>query len=121
MKVNYYFHHGLAPSTQRTYSAPQRQFLEFCTQHQLQALPASQYTLQLFAAHLAQRLKPQSILVYLAAVRALHIAHGFDNPLKDTLQLKQTPRGISRVHGEPPTQKLPITFDMLNSMRPPLI
>lgn len=118
MKVNYYFQHGLAPSTQRTYSAPQRQFIDFCTQHQLQALPASQYTLQLFAAHLAQRLKPQSIPVYLAAVRALHIAHGFDNPLKDTLQLKQTLRGISRVHGEPPTQKLPITFDILKSMRP---
>ena len=87
MKVTYYFYHGLASSTQCTYSAPQRQFLEFCTQHQLQALPASQYTLQSFAARSAQGLKPQSIPVYLAAIRALRIAHGLD------LQLKTSPEG----------------------------
>jgi len=64
-------------------------------------------------AFLADRLKPQSIKVYLAGARALHISHGFHNPLTHTIKLKQTLRGIERVHSSPPKQKLPITFDLL--------
>lgn len=64
-------------------------------------------------AFLADRLKPQSIKVYLAGVRALHISHGFRNPLTCAIKLQQTLRGIERVHSSLPKQKLPITFDLL--------
>ena len=64
-------------------------------------------------AFLADRLKPQSIKVYLVGVRALHISHGHQNPLTHTIKLQQTLRGIEREHSAPVKQKLPITFDLL--------
>lgn len=67
----------------------------------------------LFVTHLSERLKPQSIPVYLAGVRSLHVASGHDNPLEPGLKLKQTLRGIERRHFKEPSKKLPITFDIL--------
>ena len=113
MKATCYFHKGLADNTHRTYSSAQRQYFTFCETHQLTAIPASEETLSLFVAFLAERLKPQSIKVYLAGIRALHISHGFHNPLTHTIKLKQTLRGIEREHSSPAKQKLPITFDLL--------
>ena len=72
----------------------------------------------LFATHLAKRIKPQSIQVYLAAIRSLHVANGYPNPLQPGLKLKQTLRGIERKHFKPPKQKLPLTFDILCEIRP---
>lgn len=113
MKVTHYFHKGLADNTHRTYSSAQRQYFTFCETHQLTAIPASEETLSLFVAFLAERLKPQSIKVYLAGIRAIHISHGFHNPLTHTIKLKQTLRGIEREHSSSAKQKLPITFDLL--------
>lgn len=113
MRADHYFHKGLAENTHRTYSSAQRQYLTFCDRHGFTAVPASEETLSLFVAFLADRLKPQSIKVYLASVRALHISHGIHNPLTHTIKLHQTLRGIERVHSRPAKQKLPITFDLL--------
>lgn len=113
MRADHYFHKGLAENTHRTYSSAQRQYLTFCDRHGFTAVPASEETLSLFVAFLADRLKPQSIKVYLAGVRALHISHGIHNPLTHTIKLHQTLRGIERVHSSPAKQKLPITFDLL--------
>ena len=113
-----YFRSGLANSTHRTYSAAQRQFLNFCDTYGLSPLPASEDTLILFVTSLAARLKPQSISAYLAGIRSLHIANGYANPLIPGLRLKQTLRGIERKHFAPPRQKMPITFDLLCSIHP---
>ena len=117
MKAAHYFHKGLADNTHRTYSSAQRQYLTFCHTHHLTAIPASEETLSLFVASLTDRLKPQSIKVYLAGVRALHISHGHHNPLTHTIKLQQTLRGIEREHSAPAKQKLPITFDLLCRLR----
>lgn len=113
VKADYYFQKGLADNTHRTYSSAQRQYLQFCDTHNLQSLPGNESTLLLFVSHLAVKIKPQSIKVYLAAVRALHISHGYNNPLTSTIKLQQTLRGIEREHFLPTKQKLPITFDIL--------
>ena len=76
-------------------------------------LPVSEDTLILSSTHLAQRIKPQSIHVYLAAARSLHVAQGLPNPLQPGLKLKQTLRGIERQHFSPPKQKMSLTFDIL--------
>lgn len=70
-----------------------------------------------FVTELASRIQPQSIPVYLSAIRALHIAHGYPNPLDDTLQLRQTVRGINRLHGITAKQKLAITIELLGNMK----
>ena len=117
MKARQYFTHGLVDSTQRIYSAPQRQYLAFCSRLDLSLFPASEQTLMLFITELASRIQPQSIPVYLSAIRALHIAHGYPNPLDDTLQLRQTVRGINRLHGITAKQKLAITIELLGDMK----
>ena len=108
-----YFRSGLADFTHRTYGAAQRQFLSFCDNYGLAPLPASEDTLILFVTSLAAQIKPQSINVYLAGVRSLHVSNGYDNPLTPGLRLKQTLRGIERNHFAPPKRKMPITFDLL--------
>ena len=71
----------------------------------------------LFTTHLAQQIKPQSIQVYLAAVRSLHVAQGLSNPLLPGLKLKQTLCGIERQHFCPPKQNMPLTFDLLRDIK----
>lgn len=80
-------------------------------------LPASEETIILFVTRLTQRIKPQSINVYLAAVRSLHISQGLSNPLQPGLRLKQTLRGIERKHFSAPKQKMPLTFDILSDIQ----
>ena len=103
-----YFRSGLADSKHRTYSAAQRLFLSFCDTYGLSPLPALEDTLILFVTSLAARIKPQSTSVYLAGIRSLHVANGYDNPLIPGLRLKQTLRGIERKHFAPPKRKMPI-------------
>ena len=67
----------------------------------------------MFVTSLAALIKPQSINVYLADVRSLHVSNGYHNPLTPGLRLKQTLRGIERNHFVPPKRKMPITFDLL--------
>ena len=74
VNANEYFRFGLAESTHRTYSAAQRQFLSFCDTYGLTPLPASEDTLILFVTSLAARIRPQSINVYLAGIRSLHVS-----------------------------------------------
>ena len=81
-------------------------------------MPASEDTLILFVTHLAARIKPQSISVYLAGIRSLHVANGYSNPLLPGLRLKQTLRGIERKHFTSPKRKMPITFDLLCKIHP---
>ena len=107
-----YFCSGLADFTHRTYGAAQRQFLSFCDNYGIAPLPASEDTLILSVTSLAARIKPQSINVYLAGVRSLHVSNGYDNPLTPGLRLKQTLRGTERNHFAPPKRKMPITFDL---------
>ena len=111
------FSGGLPDSSHRTYTSVQRQFLQFCRDFSLDPLAAAEDTLILFATHLAQRIKPQSIQVYLAAVCSLHVAHGLSNPLLPGLKLKQTLRGIERQHFCLPKQKMPLTFDIIRDIK----
>lgn len=113
MKADHYFYKGLAESTHRTYNSAQRQYIEFCDNYKLQAVPGSENTLALFISYLAGRIKPQSIKVYLAGIRALHIRQSYRNPFTDTIKLQQTLCRIEREHFAPTKQKLPITFDLL--------
>jgi len=117
VKAKQYSTHGLADSTQRTYSAPQCQYLAFCSRLDLSPFPASKQTLMLFVTELASRIQLQSIPMYLSAIRALHIAHGYPNPLDDILQFCQTVPGINRLHGITAKQKLVITTELRSDMK----
>ncbi len=66
-----------------------------------------------YVAHLARRLKPQSIAKYLNIVRLLHIEADFPNPLEDNWVIKSLLTGIKRAKGQAVKRKLPITPDIL--------
>ena len=70
----------------------------------------------LFVTALSHTLKASSIKVYLAGVRALHIEHGFDNPLANCLRLERILRGIRRVQGSGTRPRLPITITILRRL-----
>ena len=78
--------------------------------------PADEWTLCLFVTFLSQSIHHSSIKVYLSAVRALHIEHGFPDPLQGCLRLERVVRGVKRSQGERKSNRLPITDDILLSI-----
>lgn len=56
-----------------------------------------------------------TVNVYLAGVRALHISEGFSDPLSQCLRLKLAVRAVG-MNSAPPKQKLPITLEILEKM-----
>ena len=80
-------------------------------------LPASEETLLRFCAWLSDRLLHSSIKVYLSAVRSLHIDLGLADPLSGRLRLRRMLRGIHRVQGSPSPKRLPITGNLLGTIR----
>ena len=118
-KCQFYLANGLASSTRQVYGSAQRQFLEFCSQDSptdamRPLLPASEHTLMRFCAHLADRLHPTSIKVYLSAVRSLHIDYGYPDPLANCLQLQRLLRGIKHHQGSKLPQRQPVTADLMS-------
>ena len=105
--------HGLAPSTSKIYATAQRKCFNFCLQlGQLHPsgspCPAYEWSLCLLATFLA-RFVHSTIKVYLSGVRALHVEHGFPDPLQNCLRLQRVVRGIKRSQGSSSSNRLPIT------------
>ena len=116
---------GLAQSTQKTYDSAIKRFSSFCSLYSIASpFPVSEPILCYYAAYLlTQRLAPQTIKTYLAAIRYMQVLLGLPEPRQFTslpcLQLLQ--RGIQRTHAQenpPPTRtRLPITPTMLERIR----
>ena len=91
-----------APSTVRSYSSAQWQFMTFCHQWQLvnldgSPLPASELTILCFIASLSGCLTVPFIRNYLSGVRNLHIVYGFSDPLSGLLRVPLVLKGLKRV------------------------
>ena len=120
--MRHFLQHSLALSTRASYNSATRSFTHFAlTYNRLHSdgslLPASEETLMLFTTYLSYSLKPQSIKVYLAAVRNMHIEHGLPNPIAEATQLRRLLRGIKRLHCCTTDSRLPITPTLLRSFR----
>ena len=107
----------LAESTKATYRSQLRTYLRFCIRFRLCPLPANQSTLIAYVAFLARTLKTSSIGNYLNIIRLLHLDSGLANPIENNFALHNLRRGIARAIGAPPNQKLPITIDILYSIK----
>ena len=73
--------------------------------------------LSVFAAHIAGRVKPGTVRVFLAAVRNLHLDLGLPDPAADAVLLPRVTKGISRAGlpgGSRP--RLPITTVVLRQL-----
>ena len=100
---------SLAPSSQRSYTSAQTQYLKFCSLINQVPVPATEQLLVLFAAHVAQSCAHSTVRMYLAAVRHMHISKGHRDPLDNTLQLQLLLRGIKRIKPSLADSRLPIT------------
>ena len=119
--VQYYFENGLAPATQRCYSAGQQRYIQFCTQANLTQIPTSESTLSLFVAYLARTgLAHSTIKVYLSSIGNLHLScsqhHVYRRAL--TPRLEQILQGIKREQAStrPVRIRLPVTVDIMHSI-----
>ncbi|XP_019858872.1 PREDICTED: uncharacterized protein LOC109587091 [Amphimedon queenslandica] len=119
--VQRYFEHGLAPSSNRTYSSAKSCCMNFCHSAGLAPYPLSQGTLCLFAAFLAQRrLAPRSISTNLSAVRHLEVQSSATSSTRsDWPYLQYVLRGIKlTAQGNLMVRsRLPITPVILRKLR----
>ena len=103
---------GVAPSTRCTYRAGVRSYQQFCNQFNIQQFPATSLTFRYFCTSIAQRVSYKTIKVYLAGICLEHLERHMDDKL---LQLLCT--GIKRSQGTTSRTRLPITIDLLRSLK----
>ncbi|XP_065174524.1 uncharacterized protein LOC135804559 [Sycon ciliatum] len=109
---------AIAPTTRRTYATGERKFTQFCALQRWTPMPATDTMRSCFAAHLTQSVQPQTMHVYMAAVRNMHLEAGFRDPTRNALLPPRVMRGIKRTATDPAIQRtrLPITIDLLRKL-----
>ena len=118
-----YLDSGLAASTIRTYDAGIKHYSTFCEQLNTQITLATEPLLCRFVTYLANiNIAHNSIKVYLAGVRQLHIRRGVRMPATvDMPRLNQVLRGIkicqSKAGGTTRQPRLPVTPDTLQKIK----
>ena len=114
--LNEYQSLGVAPSTRRTYRAGVRSYQQFCDRFNIQQFPAASLTLRYFCTSIAQRVSYKTIKVYLAGIRLEHLERGLHDPTDDKL-LQLLCTGIKRSQETTTHSRLPITIDLLRSLK----
>ena len=107
---------GVAPSTRPTYRAGVRSYQQFCNQFNIQQFLATSLTLRYFCTSIAQRVSYKTIKVYLAGICLEHLERGLHDPKDDKL-LQHLCTGIKRSQGTTSRTCLPITIDLLRSLK----
>ena len=107
---------GVALSTRHTYRAGLRSYQQFCDQFNIQQFLATSLTLRYFCTSIAQRVSYKTIKVYLAGIRLEHLERGLHDPTDDKL-LQLLCTGIKRSQGTTSRTRLPITTDLLRSLK----
>ncbi|KAL5463980.1 hypothetical protein EMCRGX_G032933 [Ephydatia muelleri] len=117
-RLRHLLHRAVAPSTPTTYGAGIRKYYAFCTQFNLNPLPGSKHTINLFAAYLSQVLQANTTQVYLAAITHLHLTRGFSSPAHNNPTLNLAIRGMQRSQGPAHLRpkRLPLTIGMLEQL-----
>lgn len=114
--VQWYRSNSFAASTAKTYSAQLTSYLSFCDQLLIKPVPISQTDLGRYIAFLSRRLSFSSVRQYLNVVRLLHLDAGLKNPLENNWYVTSILKGVRRVKGDKPSQKFPITLEILRDI-----
>ena len=117
---------GSAPSTWRSYNSGIRHYITFCNQANRPAVPTSEPTLLLVVSYLAScNLSYPTIKVYLAGIRSLHVATGYDVTFHSQLtsRLHQVLKGICKEKAStlPSRIRRPITRDIMLKIKAALL
>ena len=106
---------GIAPSTKRVYESEIKAYYKFC-EFKIQPLPASSLTLQFFCVHNSCYTSYKTLIVYLAAICLRHLEQILDDPTHDHL-LHLVCIGIPRLQGDKICKRLPITINVLRTLK----
>ena len=122
--VQHFCQQGIATSTRKTYQSALNRFASFCSLYNvLTPFPVSESLLCYFSTHLAcQKLSPQTIKVYLSAIRHMQITLGLPEPreFSSMPRLRLVQSGIQRTHATQQTEtkvRLPITPTILLKLK----
>ena len=98
------------------YESGIKAYYKFCEKFKIQPLPASSLTLQFFCVHNSCYASYKTLKVYLAAIRLRHLEQGLNDPTNDHL-LHLVCRGIHRLQGDKICKRLPITINLLRTLK----
>ena len=86
--VQHYLKHLLAPSTLLSYSAAEKQYVQFCQHLNIAPIPATELTLcQYVACLVKQQFKTPAIKCYLFCMRYLEIMGGSSDSFEQSIPL----------------------------------
>lgn len=104
-----------AENTKRAYAADWRHFSAWCSEHHLEALPATVDALALYLAALAEVTKVSTLTRRVSAVSQAHQMAGFESPTTD-IRVRTVMAGIRRAKGVSQQGKKPIVTEDLRCM-----
>ena len=114
--LSHYQSLGVAHSARRTYQTGVRALWQFCTQYVIVAFPASPLILRYLCCYMACQVSYKTIKVYLAGIWLEHLERGLEDPTKDEL-LHLLCTGIKRSQGVQTRTRLPITINVLKTLK----
>jgi site-specific recombinase XerD len=115
-RVQAYIDNARARNTIRGYRSDWKQFEAWCFASALCARPADPKTIARYLSDQAGRLKASTLEHHLSAIGKAHKAAGLSSPVKDSMLIAETLKGIKRVHGTAPNQKAPVLTEDLRLM-----
>lgn len=111
-----YISQAKAPNTIKSYRSDWNHFTEWCMNHGLKTLPASQQTVSIYITTLAQEgRKASTIQRRISAISQAHQAAGFESPTKSSA-VRTVWAGIRRVHGAHQQGKAPAVIEDIRAM-----
>jgi len=114
--VRTYLDSARSRNTIRGYRSGFQQFNSWCQAARLSPLPATQETVAMYLSSEAGRLKAATLSHRLCAIAKAHKAASLPNPIKDSILISETLKGIKRVHGSSQAQKAPVLTEDLRTM-----
>ena len=110
-------HKAFRPGTVSNHKSQFLLYIRFCQHYRLQDIDPTNDTVCMYATYLSKRfVSPQSVCNYMSAVRLLHKYLAIPAPALDSFDLKLTIRAIKLSMRHTPSQRRPLTVDMLRAM-----
>lgn len=118
------YQYGADEKSIQGHTAKLREYLEFCDQRALQAIPATQVSISMFISHLSERgslrdgtpLGSNYVKSFMGSIAKLHKARGLDNPFDTYPQLETLARAVTRLYSKPQVRAHAIRADELSRM-----
>ena len=113
-RVAQFYSATYADSTKRTYASQRNKYITFCTSMGYAPTPATTDTICRYVAHLDNTgHKASTIPQYINIIAIMHKDAGLPNPIQGNWQIRSLLKGVQRLKGELPDQKLPVDQNIL--------